>query len=334
MKPAVSVQIVTYNSGGEIGPCLSSLERQTWTDFRIRILDNASSDDTRERLSSLPASAADVVLESSNTGFAAAHNRLARTWPADYILFLNPDTILEPEFIEELVGALDANPEAGSAAGKLFRMDGKTLDSTGIVMTRNQRHLDRGAGERDEGQYAVPGEVFGPSGAAALYRYACLERVAVVGQFFDEDFFAYREDADLAWRCRLMGWRSLYVPSARGRHARRVTPERRSTLPPNINRHSVKNRFLLRINNITGALYWRDLWPITRRDLAVVGYVLAREWSSIRGLAYPIRHLSRLLAKRREIQGRVTASDAEIARWFAEEGRPARSADPPRSGLE
>lgn len=313
MSPAVSVQIVTFNSERDLDACLASLGRQTWRDFRVRILDNASSDGTRERLRTPDA---DLLLEDSNTGFAAGHNRLARTWPATWILFLNPDTILEPEFLERLVEALEASPEAGSAGGKLLRMDGRTLDSTGIVMTRNQRHLDRGAGETDTGRYDSPGEIFGPSGAAALYRYACLEAVAVDGRFFDEDFFAWREDADLAWRCRLMGWRSLYVPTARARHRRRVTPEARGQLPAVINRHSVKNRFLLRINNMTRALYRRNLAPITARDLAVIGYVLLWEWSSIPALIWLARNRKRLLGKRREIQRRRQASDADIARWF------------------
>jgi GT2 family glycosyltransferase len=313
VSPSVSVQIVTYESRDDLGPCLGSLSAQTRRDFRIRILDNASTDGTRELLGGVDA---DVVLADSNTGFAAGHNRLARAWPAPYILFLNPDTVLGAGFLEEILGALELEPRAGSASGKLLRMDGRTLDSTGIVMTRNQRHLDRGAGESDHGQYDTPGEVFGPSGAAALYRYACLEDTALDGQFFDEDFFAYREDADLAWRCRLLGWRSLYVPSAVARHRRRVTPQRRRRLPAALNRYSVRNRFLMRINNMTGGLYRRCFWPVTRRDLAVAGYVLLREWSSIPGLVYPLRHWRRLLAKRRKVQSRVRVGEEEIARWF------------------
>jgi GT2 family glycosyltransferase len=111
---------------------------------------------------------------------------------------------LKPEFLERIVGALEARPDAASATGKLLRLDGKTLDSTGIVMLRSQRHLDRGADEPDRGQFDKPEDVFGPSGAAALYRWKALQDVAIDGQFFDEDFFAYREDADLAWRCRLL----------------------------------------------------------------------------------------------------------------------------------
>jgi GT2 family glycosyltransferase len=195
-------------------------------------------------------------------------------------------------------------------------MDGVTLDSTGIIMLRNQRHLDRGADEPDLGQYDRPEDVFGPSGAAALYRRAALEDVAFDGQYFDEDFFAYREDADLAWRCRLFGWTSLYVPAAVARHRRRVTPERRGALPSIINYHSVKNRFLLRINNMTGSLYRRDFLPISLRDAAVVGYVLAREWRSIPALFYPLVHFARLWKKRARIQARRRIDGPDLDRWF------------------
>ncbi len=309
----VSVQIVTFNSASDIVRCLESVARQTYENIRVRVLDNASEDNSVELLDDFDV---DIVRSETNVGFASGHNRLARDYPAPYVLFLNPDTILEPTFVEELVRALEDAPRVGSATGKLLRMDGITLDSTGITMTANQRHLDRGAGESDEGQYESPGPVFGPSGAAAMYRYACLEDAAIEGSFFDEDFFTYREDADLAWRCCLLGWDSQYVPKAVGRHRRRVTPEARPDLSPTINMHSVKNRFILRINNMTPGLYRKYFWSITARDLAVLGYVFLKEWSSIPGLLYVIGQFPRLWEKRRIIQSRVRVSRAELERWF------------------
>jgi GT2 family glycosyltransferase len=309
----VSVNIVTFNSSAHIAACIESLQRQTLTDFRIRILDNASTDGTLDALKS-----PDVELFASpvNTGFAGGHNRLIRDFESDYVLVLNPDTVLRPDFIEQLVRALDARPDAGSASGKLLRMDGVTIDSTGITMLRNQRHLDRGADEPDLGQFDRPEDIFGASGAAAMYRRSALEDGRLSDEYFDEDFFAYREDADLAWRLRLLGWSSIYVPSAVARHERRVTPERRSQLPGFINYHSVKNRFLLRLNNMTPSLYKRDFWRITARDAMVVSYVMLREWSSAPALGYVVRHLPRLLRKRRLIQSRVRISAEELARWF------------------
>jgi GT2 family glycosyltransferase len=309
----VAVNIVTFNSADDIAACLESLTKQTFRDFRVHVLDNASIDKTIERLSAFDL---DIVRATSNSGFAKAHNDLIRSYPAEYMLILNPDTILRDDFLERLIPALDARPDAASATGKLLRMDGVTLDSTGIIMLRSQRHLDRGADQPDRGQFDKPEDIFGPSGAAALYRFKALEDVAVEGQYFDEDFFAYREDADLAWRCRLMGWTSIYVPAAVALHRRRVTPERRSSLSSIINYHSVKNRFLLRLNNMTRSLYLRDFAPITFRDVTVVGYVLLREWTSIPALTYVARHWSRLWRKRRVIQSRRRITGPQLDRWF------------------
>jgi GT2 family glycosyltransferase len=310
----VAVNLVTFNSAGDIAACLKSLAGQTFLDFEIHIFDNASADDTLKIIE--PFDIAYLTRSPVNTGFCKAHNELARRFVSEYVLFLNPDTVLSVSFIEELVRALDAHPEAASASGKLLRLDGKTIDSTGIVMLRGQRHLDRGADQPDTGQYEKPEEIFGPSGAAAIYRRRALDDVAIGGQYFDEDFFAYREDADLAWRCRLYGWTSIYVPSAVAQHRRRVTPERRAALPKEINYHSVKNRFLLRLNNLTGTLYRRDFWPITKRDASVIGYVLLREWSSIPGLFYVLRYLPRLLQKRKVIQRRRKTDPVD---WFGRE---------------
>jgi GT2 family glycosyltransferase len=190
------------------------------------------------------------------------------------------------------------------------------IDSTGIVMTRDQRHLDRGAGSADAGQYEHVEEVFGASGAAALYRRAMLEDVKVMGEYFDEDFFAYREDADLAWRARLLGWSCWYVPTALAYHRRRVTPERRANLPPELNRYSVRNRFLLRLKNQPLAHALRFLWPGLLRDVQVIGYVLLREWSSIPGLFDVVRLLPKTARKRREIMSRRSITASELARWF------------------
>ena len=125
---------------------------------------------------------------------------------------------------------------------------------------RQHRHPDRGTGEPVRDQFNRLQYVFGASGAAALYRRPMLEEVSLGGEYFDEDFFTYREDADLAWRAQLLGWKALYVPHAVASHERKVLPERRRSLPDVFNMHSVKNRFLLRIKNQT---CWSS-WPFSR----------------------------------------------------------------------
>src|SRR5262245_48157809 len=173
----VAVNIVTFNSAGDIEACLESLARQQFREFQIHIFDNASVDDTLKIIESFDV--AYIVRSAVNAGFCKAHNELARRFQSEYVLFLNPDTILTPEFIEELVRALEARPQAASAGGKLLRMQGETIDSTGIIMLREQRHRDRGADQSDTGQFENPEEIFGPSGAAAMYRRKALDDVAI-----------------------------------------------------------------------------------------------------------------------------------------------------------
>jgi GT2 family glycosyltransferase len=178
------------------------------------------------------------------------------------------------------------------------------------------RHLDRGAEEADRGQYDRPQFVFGASGAAVLFRRDFIQDVSVQGEFFDEDFFAFREDGDLAWRAQVMGWKCLYTPAAVAWHVRRVTPERRKDLPLVINWHSVKNRFLMRGKNASGWLCWRLFLPVAWRDMMTFGYVLLRDQRMLSALAYPWRVRESVRRKRAIVQSRRRVSDRDLLWWF------------------
>ena len=167
------------------------------------------------------------------------------------------------------------------------------VDSTGIYFNPMLRHLDRGSQEVDNGHYLRYEYVFGATAAAALYRRAMIDDISLDGEFFDSDFFVYREDADVAWRAQLMGWKCLYVPYARGYHVRKVLPGNRRALPAAINMHSVKNRFLMRIKNISPDLYRRNWFSITTRDLTVVGCCLLWEHTSLKAFWFLARNLRR-----------------------------------------
>ena len=315
----VSVVVVTYNSAPVIETCLESIHTQTYRALEILIIDNASTDQTARLVADTDLSPR-LIENEANVGFAAAHNQGIRLSRGAYYLALNPDVVMAKDFVDRLVSAARTNPGVGSVSGKLVRPEtgrgAPLLDSTGIYMTPALRHLDRGSGELDHGQFDRRQYVFGASGAAALYRRAMLDDIAFDGQYFDEDFFVYREDADLAWRAQLRGWSCLYTPDAIAHHERRVVPERRRELPEAINRHSVKNRFLLRINNVSFLEFLALFVPILVRDLCVFGYVLLVERSSLPGLWFIVQNLARLLKKRRAILSRRTASRRELLRWF------------------
>ena len=333
MKTRVLVIIVTYNSARHIVPCLESLKAQTFRDFTVHVWDNASSDESARLLASWGDSIHTTHLSPQNIGFCAANNRIIDSTDSDYVLALNPDVILDAKFLECIIGALEEDKKAGSATGKLWRQApgvsaSRIIDTTGIYFTPNQRHLDRGSGEIDSGQYDRREYVFGASGAAAVYRKAMLEDTRAGNQYFDEAFFAYREDADLAWRAQWMGWCCLYVPEAVGFHVRKVLPERRAALSQEINMHSFKNRFLLRIKNMDAGTYLRYFLPITLRDLGALAYVLVREQSSLRAVPLIFRALPSALKARKTLHNRHRAAPHAIRSWFSK--RPSsRSVQPP-----
>ncbi len=319
----VSVTIVTFNSGRFIKRCLESVLAQKYDKKEIIIIDNASTDGTVDILEQFE-DRCQVVYNSENIGFAAAQNQAIELSNAEWVLTLNPDVLLLPNFIQALVDAGQVDPKIGTVCGKLLtikstfdHLETPLVDSTGIYFTPMLRHLDRGSQEVDNGHYLNYEYVFGATAAAALYRRSMIDDVAVFGEFFDPDFFVYREDADVAWRAQLFGWRCIYTPNARGYHVRNVLPGNRRALPPEINMHSVKNRFLMRMKNMTSDLYRKNWLSITARDLVVVGCCLLREQSSLKAFFYVAKHWRKVLEKRRVIMNRRRVTDEYLASWFS-----------------
>jgi GT2 family glycosyltransferase len=223
----------------------------------VVVVDNASSDGTLAVIQSF-GERLRVIRNRRNIGFAAAQNQAIRATTGDWVLTLNPDVLLNPGFLVSLLAAGALDPKVGAVSGKLLRIRSDfsrfelcKIDSAGMFFTPALRHFDRGWNEIDSGQYDRLEYVFGASAAAALYRRKMIEELSLDGEFFDNDFFAYREDADVAWRAQLLGWRCLYTPQATAWHVRGVTPGNRSEVPAVLNMHSVKNRFLMRIKNMT-----------------------------------------------------------------------------------
>jgi GT2 family glycosyltransferase len=318
----VSVTIVTYNSGRFIKRCLESVLAQRYANKEIVVIDNASSDGTVDILEQFE-DRCQIIYNDENIGFAAAQNQAIRSSTGEWVLTLNPDVLLLPNFIQALVDAGQFDSKIGTVCGKLLAIlatfdlpDKPLVDSTGIYFTPMLRHLDRGSQEVDNGHYLKHEYVFGATAAAALYRRQMIDDISIGEEFFDPDFFVYREDADVAWRAQLLGWRCIYTPHARGYHVRKVLPGNRRALPPGINMHSVKNRFLMRLKNMTGDLYKRNWLSITARDLVVFGACLVREQSSLKAFWYITRNWKRVMAKRREIMSRKRVDDDYIASWF------------------
>jgi GT2 family glycosyltransferase len=320
----LAVTIVTFNSAKYIQRCLKYVLEQDLRPHEIVVIDNASVDETPSILRNFE-DRLQIVYNRSNTGFAAAQNQAIALTRSPWVLTLNPDIRLTPRFTTNLLeAASQAEVAVGSICGKLLTMGPdfeiplqSVIDSTGIYMTPNLRHFDRGSRILDKGQYERAEYVFGGTGAACLYRRRMIDDISVDGEFFDTDFFAYREDADVAWRAQLLGWKCLYTPVAVAYHVRSVLPSNRSSVPAVLNMHSVKNRFLLRIKNATSGVYKRFWLAMSIRDVAVIGGCILHEWSSLPAFVFVVRRLPATLQKRRAIMQRRRTSDGYLTQWFA-----------------
>jgi GT2 family glycosyltransferase len=317
----VSVTIVTYNSGRFIKRCLESVLEQNYPWKEIIVIDNNSTDGTVDILEPFE-DRCRIIYNQENIGFAAAQNQAIELSEAEWVLTLNPDVLLLQGFIEALVTAGNLDSKVGTVCGKLLTMTSTfdfepKVDSTGIYFTPNLRHLDRGSLEVDNGHFRNYEYVFGATAAAALYRREMINDITIGGEFFDADFFVYREDADVAWRAQLMGWKCLYAPFAKGYHVRNALPGNRRALPPEINMHSVKNRFLLRMKNISPDLYRRNFFSITARDIVVVACCILWEHTSLKAFPFLIRNWKSVMVKRHEIMQRQRVDDKYMASWFS-----------------
>jgi GT2 family glycosyltransferase len=328
--PSVLASLVTHNESRDAERLVPTLFAQTHREMSFLAVDNASEDGSRAALAALQKTAPipmEIHASRENLGFTGGHNRAigeAVARKLDYVLVLNADVVLAPDFLERLLEDAERpeNARVASFTAKVLRAHGPELaktnviDTVGLEMLPNGRHFDIGSGETDTGQYDTPAEVFGVSGCVALYRTAALEDAKISTGFYDDDFFLYREDVDLAWRLRGRGWSARCVPTATAWHRRRNLPERRRLMSKIANLHSVKNRFLLRINN-AGKEHLKATFGATfPRDVLVVGGCLTVERSSFEALRWLATNRERLLAKREEIRSARRVGDKELLRWF------------------
>jgi len=346
-----SVHVVSWNSARVLGEALDSLRAQTFKDFTLTVVDNASTDKSvdivRERMPE-----ATVLRNFKNLGFSAAHNQaieLARNrWTSDdrkgrssvdrYVLVMNPDVILTPEFLERLARGVDGRYDVGSACGKLMRVRRSrveggdpeftdVIDSAGLVMRRSRRAADRGAGETDGPAYAEPKEVFGVSGALALYRAEAVDMLRETeGEVFDEDFFAYKEDVDVAWRLRLLGWKSAYVPQAVAYHYRGTGGSEKASLfamfkrrlgrSAMVNRFSTRNHLLMLAKDDDWAnRLLHAIWIVPHE----IGKFLSTLFLSPRALGAYVEALvlmPRMWKKRRKLMHARKTGAKEIRAWL------------------
>lgn len=320
----VTAGVVAWNSGPALDDAVASLTAQTHHDLDVVVVDNGSADGSAERARAH--GGVRVIANPGNRGFAGGANQLvaaACSSGSDALLLCNPDVRLEHDYVERAVAALAADDARAAVQGRLWRFvpgqptpppGERRLDTTGHLAFRTRLFRNRGEDQPDDGRY-TSGEVFGVSGAVALYRLAALADVAVDGEAFDRELFAYWEDVDLDWRLQLRGWRAWYTADACGWHERGGAGPRRS---PMVEKLNFVNRFMVVVKNDDPAAFVRAL-PGVALTTTLKAAELALTVPTAFARAIPaLGGLRSALAQRRVVQGRATVDPAAVIdRWFA-----------------
>ncbi|OHA48063.1 MAG: hypothetical protein A2806_03835 [Candidatus Terrybacteria bacterium RIFCSPHIGHO2_01_FULL_48_17] len=368
-QPLVTITLLNCNDRRTIFHAVDSVADTHYPNLELILIDNNSTDGTREELESrIPQWTAQraknvslipyplssgwfhFIKNNENVGFARGHNQAIRMAGGEFILCLNADAILTPIFVGEALKPF-SDERVGAVQGKLVRYDfaknaprtqdqKQILDTTGLLILKNRRVVNRGQGEKDNGQYEKQEEVFGADGAVPVYRKKALNDVAVpllniqhgtlndaLVEFFDEDFFLYKEDVDLAWRLRIAAYKTIYEPKALAYHGRgsgdsmalsplAIIRERRK-INPRAKFFSFRNQRLMQLKDEYPSIFFRHLYRMFPKECAAWGYALLFEGTIVpRALRDWVALIPRMLKKRRFIMSRRRASVQDLTRWF------------------
>jgi len=315
-----TVLLLSVDEADNLRHALPAAHAQEQAD--VVVIDNASTDATGDL--AREHGAEHLRLERRLSYCAAINAGIAATG-GDAVLLLNADCFLAPGFLAAARPRL-AEERVGSVAPKLIRTAGPAreqrldaIDAAGMVLDRRRKNALVGHG-RPSLCYGTPTEVFGADGAAALYRRETLEDCAVEGSVFDEDLELWASDVDLAWRARLLGWRSAYEPEAVAYHVRTYSPSTRAGLSTRDRRMQFRNRYLMMVKNDTPAALARDLHHVAAYELLALGHVLLRERALLGAYADVARLLGPARRRRRELRARSRSRHATVP--FCLEARP------------
>ncbi|PJC36483.1 hypothetical protein CO046_05635 [Candidatus Peregrinibacteria bacterium CG_4_9_14_0_2_um_filter_53_11] len=327
----VSIVAIGYNNKRFFPAFFESVSKLTGAEYELLYIDNASADDSVEYIRQNNPNVR-IIVNDDNRGYSGAADQGVKETTGEYVMIVNPDIVFEPDYLSILVRKLEEDKKIGAIIGKLRRYDFeknekmRVIDSAGLVMHRNRRCVDRGQAEEDKGQYDTAEEVFGITGACPLYRRSALDEAKIGENYFEPDFFMYKEDIDISWRLRLMGWSCWYEPSAVAYHGRGTgifdragslqVAKFRSKLPRFTKHHSYRNERIMRLRNEFFSMVIRDSLPILSREVLMFGWMMIREPYLFKSFAQVMARLPETLRKRSELMARRKIGPDEIRRWF------------------
>lgn len=306
--PEVSIIIPHWNGREHLDVCLTSLRNQTFTDFEVILVDNASTDGSQEFVRrQFPE--VQLIELAENRGFTGACNVGYAAALGDYIILLNNDTETDPGWLAALVDGFERYPAAGSLASKMLLFDKRDhFHTAGDYYRVDGRPGNRGVWQQDCGQYDREEQVFSACGGAAAYRRIVIEETG----FLDDDFFFSGEDVDLGWRIHLAGKEVWYIPSAVVYHKLKATGGSVTG-----SYYDGRNFLYIIWKNYPGSLL-RRYWTAVFRAQLHIAWEALKAWrgaaarARLRGQLAGLLGLLKMLPRRRRIQANRRVPDETL----------------------
>jgi GT2 family glycosyltransferase len=312
-SPLVSIVLVNYNSGTSLMNCVRSVVKSAYPNKELIIVDNASNDNSISMLRTLDVQAR-ILRNPMNLGFSRACNAGIAEAKGQFILVMNPDTIVDPNWLDSLVDAARRYPHAAFFQPKILLMDNsRILNSAGNMIHIAGFGVCRGIGSLDEESFQREAEICYSSGACTLARKEALSEIGLL----EELFFAYGEDKDWGWRALMMGWHSIYVPSSKILHR----------WSPTLGR-SPRKFYLLELERVLSI--WKNysirtlilLAPVLILvESSVLLYATVKGWmkEKIRSYSDLLRVQRAVAERRRSIQAHRVIRDSAVLERFVSE---------------
>jgi len=338
-KTKVSIVIVTWNCADYIRHTIESIKKQTMDNFDILVIDNASTDETIDILKNNFGNLVKIVKQKQNLGFSRAYNYGIHWTRGEYVLVMNQDVVLAKNFLEITSNCLDAEAKIAAVQGKIMHWDSvnnkikNIIDTCGLAIYPNHRVENLFEGRKSDSlptdfqshDLAMP--IFGFSGSCVLLRRQALEEVRFENEFFDEDFFAYKEDADLSWRLRHTNWDIVYLAQAVAYHGRslkginnysnREIVKHRRSKNALYNMISYRNHIYMIFKNE----YWKNIGfyfiYIFWYELRKIVYIILFEQSSLKALIDVVKNFNRMRYKRKQIMKKSKMPASTFRQWIS-----------------
>ncbi len=344
-SPLVTINLVVLNGEKYVRHCLDAVKNQTYRNIELNILDNGSTDGTKEiikslgfRISNLGFAKFSFFEMNENLGMWGGQEKALEYSHGKYVTALSVDVLLAPDAIEKAVEIMEKDEKIGALQGKILQYsltDKETIktcliDTAGFRIARSRRITNIGHGEEDKGRYENETEIFGVEGAAPIFRREALEDSRILGEIADHDMWWYGDDIDLVWRMRLFGWKQVYSPAVVMYHDRSTTKGMsrgwkdylkriadRKKIPLLKKRLDWRNKRLARLKNDYWQNVFHDFLHILKREVQELAYIILFEPSVLLEIPNLIKLIPKMLKKRREIMSHAKVGPAEMQKWFA-----------------